>query len=137
MCKFEELGACLGFDQPKHSTDHRPSLPLEATKATGIEREAIHVEPSEVARGHGARQTPEDVPGLEAAEAVRHSRGDEGLGEQGGHRHRPALGHAADDVIEQRGHARIHGHARAVLRDVLAHVLVVVVNTQSVVLRSY
>ena len=46
------------------------------------------------------------------------------------------LCHAPDDVVQERRDARGHGHARAVLRDVLAHVLVVVVNTQSVVLRS-
>ena len=45
--------------------------------------------------------------------------------------------HTPDDVVQERRDARGHGHARAVLRDVLAHVLVVVVNTQSVVLRSY
>ena len=47
------------------------------------------------------------------------------------------LCHAPDDVVQERRDPRGHGHARAVLRDVLAHVLVVVVNTQSVVLRSY
>ena len=47
------------------------------------------------------------------------------------------LCHAPDDVVQERRDARGHGHARAVLRDVLAHVLVVVVNTQSVVLRAY
>ena len=47
------------------------------------------------------------------------------------------LCHAPDDVVQERRDARGHGHARAVLRDVLARVLVVVVNTQSVVLRSY
>ena len=47
------------------------------------------------------------------------------------------LCHAPDDVVQERRDARGHGHAHAVLRDVLAHVLVVVVNTQSVVLRAY
>ena len=47
------------------------------------------------------------------------------------------LCHAPDDVVQERRDARGHGHAHDVLRDVLAHVLVVVVNTQSVVLRAY
>ena len=46
------------------------------------------------------------------------------------------LCHALDDVVQERRDARGHGHAHAVLRDVLAHVVVVVVNEQGVVLRS-
>ncbi len=86
-------------------------------------REAVQVQALEEARGHSARQLPEQVPRLQGAERVGHGRGDVGLAQHGRHRGSLSVGDLGHDFVQQGGDARVHGLASAVLGDVLGHVV--------------